>query len=81
MITEVYSFIASIVENELVDLDDQKIKDLIQESERISKINRSLNKKLENHGLGSEEFNELKDKILSLEKNLKDSNERLGILK
>ncbi|KAK0585860.1 hypothetical protein LWI29_035175 [Acer saccharum] len=41
----------------------------------------SLNKKLENHDLGSKEFNELKDKILSLELNLKDSNDRLGILK
>ncbi|KAK0586597.1 hypothetical protein LWI29_009370 [Acer saccharum] len=41
----------------------------------------SLNKKLEDHALGSKEFDELKDKILSLELNLKDSNDRLGILK
>ena len=41
----------------------------------------SLNKELENHVLSSKEFNELKDKILSLEMNLKDSNDRLSILK
>ncbi|KAK0600566.1 hypothetical protein LWI29_016181 [Acer saccharum] len=79
MIKEVYSYVASFVEH--IDLDEKKINDLTFENERLSNVNMSLNKKLENHDLGSKEFNELKDKILSLELNLKDSNDRLGILK
>ena len=64
MIKEAYSYVASFVEH--VDLDKKKIIDLTFENERLSNVNMSLNKKLENHGLGSKEFNELKDKILSL---------------
>ena len=64
MINEVCSYVASFVEH--IDLDDKKINDLIFENERLSKVNMSLNKELENHGLSSKEFNELKDKILSL---------------
>ena len=79
MIKEVCSYVASFVEH--INLDEKKINDLIFENERLSKVNVSLNKKLENHGLGSKDFNELKDKILSLEMNLKDSNDRLSILK
>ncbi|KAK0572842.1 hypothetical protein LWI29_038048 [Acer saccharum] len=79
MIKEVYSYVASFVEH--IDLDEKKINDLTFENEHLSNVNMSLNKKLENHDLGSKEFNELKDKILSLELNLKDSNDRLGILK
>ena len=79
MIKEVCSYVASFVEH--IDLDEKKINDLIFENERLSKVNVSLNKELENHGLSSKEFNELKDKILSLEMNLKDSNDRLNILK
>ncbi|KAK0593801.1 hypothetical protein LWI29_011015 [Acer saccharum] len=79
MIKEVYSYVASFVEH--IDLDEKKINDLTFENERLSKVNMSLNKKLEDHALGSKEFDELKDKILSLELNLKDSNDRLGILK
>ena len=59
----------------------RKRSDLIFENECLSKVNMSLNKKLEDHVLVSKEFNELKDKILSLELNLKDSNDRLGFLK
>ena len=76
---EVYSFVASFVEP--IDLDEKKINDLTLEDERLSKVNMSLNKKLDNHGLSSKDFNELKDKIMSLELNLKDSNNRLKILK
>ena len=79
MIKEVYSYVDSLVEP--IDLDEKKINDLILKNERLSKVNVSLNMKLENHGLGSKEFNELKDKILSLEMNLKDSIDRLSILK
>ena len=79
MIKEVCSYVASFVEP--IDLDEKKINDLILENERLSKVNVSLNKKLDNHGLGSKDFNELKDKILSLEMNLKDINYRLSILK
>ena len=79
MIKELCSYVASFVEP--IDLDEKKINDLILENEHLSKVNVSLNKKLDNHGLGSKEFNELKDKILSLELNLKDSNDRLSILK
>ena len=79
MIKEVCSYVASFVEH--IDLDEKKIDDLIFENERLSNVNMSLNKKLENHDLGSKEFNELKDKILSLELNLKDSNDRRSILK
>ena len=79
MIKEVCSYVASFVEP--TDLYEKKINDLILENECLSNVNVSLNKKLENHGLGSKEFNELKDKILSLEMNLKDSNDRLSILK
>ena len=64
MIKEVYSYVASFVEH--TDLDEKKINDLTFENEHLSKVNMSLNKKLENHDLGSKEFNELKDKILSL---------------
>ena len=84
MIKEVYSYVASfviIMIKEHIDLDEKKINDLTFENERLSKVNMSLNKKLEDHALGSKEFDELKDKILSLELNLKDSNDRLGILK
>ena len=60
-----------------------------EENNKLKLINANLvviikaliNKKLENDGLGSKKFNELKDKILSLEMNLKDSNDRLSILK
>ena len=84
MIKEVYSYVASfviIMIKEHIDLDVKKINDLTFENERLSKVNMSLNKKLEDHALGSKEFDELKDKILSLELNVKDSNDRLGILK
>src|SRR4029077_12768871 len=79
MIKEVCSYVASFVEH--IDLDEKKIDDLIFENERLSNVNMSLNKKLENHDLGSKEFNELRSSILSLELNLEDSNDRLGILK
>ncbi|KAK1552751.1 hypothetical protein Q3G72_022904 [Acer saccharum] len=79
MIKEVCSYVVSFVEH--IDLDEKKIDDLTFENERLSKVNMSLNKKLKNHALGSKEFNELKDRILSLELNLKDSNDRLSILK
>ena len=79
MIKEVCSYVASFVEH--IDLDKKKINDLILKNEHLSKVNISLNKKLDNHGLGSKDFNDLKDKILSLELNLKDSNDRLSILK
>ncbi|KAK3169114.1 hypothetical protein Dsin_000095 [Dipteronia sinensis] len=58
------------------------MKSLVQENERISRLNRSLYKKLkEIQELSLKENKELKDKILSLKNNLKDSNERLGVLK
>ncbi|KAI9193806.1 hypothetical protein LWI28_000343 [Acer negundo] len=79
MIKEVCSYVASFVEP--IDLDEKKINDLILENEHLSNVNKSLNKKLDNHGLGSKDFNELKDKILSLEMNLNNSNDRLSILK
>ena len=79
MIKEVCSYVASFVEH--IDLDEKKISDLTLENEHLSKVNMSLNKKLENHGLCSKDFNDLKDKILSLEMNLKDNNDRLSILK
>ena len=79
MIKEVCSYVSSCVEH--IDLDKMKINDLILENERLSNVNMSLNKELKNHGLSSKEFNELKDKILSLEMNLKDSNDRLSVLK
>ena len=78
MIKEVCSYVASFVEH--IDLDEKKINDLTFENERLSNVNMSLNKKLENHGLGLKDFNDLKDKILSLEMNLRDSNDRLTIL-
>ncbi|KAK3222371.1 hypothetical protein Dsin_009396 [Dipteronia sinensis] len=58
------------------------MKTLIQENEGISRLNKSLNKKLkeiQEHSL--KENKEFKDKILSFENNLKDSNQRLGVLK
>ena len=49
MIKEVCSYVASFVDH--IDLDEKKIDDLIFENERLSKVNMSLNKKLENHDL------------------------------
>ena len=79
MIKEVCSYVTSFVKH--IDLYEKKINDLSLENECLSKVNMSLNKKLENHEKCSKDFNDLKDKVLSLEMNLKDSNDRLGILK
>ncbi|KAK3189514.1 hypothetical protein Dsin_029075 [Dipteronia sinensis] len=55
---EVFTFMASSVENEPTNLEDQKMKDLIQENERISRMNMTLNRELEEiHELGLNEIN------------------------
>ncbi|KAK3198146.1 hypothetical protein Dsin_021561 [Dipteronia sinensis] len=82
MFKEVLSLMSSSVENKPINLRNQKMKDLVQKNERISRMNRSLNKELEKiRELSLKENKELKVKILILENKLKDSNERLGVLK